>query len=65
MQQLEDAAYALAGEIRDGKWAHVECLKVKPVPACPEIIDELRTRSPGHTLDQYQRAIADGLFASR
>lgn len=65
MQRLEDAAYVLAEEIRDGKWAHVECLKVKPVPACVEIINELRARSPGHTLEQYQRAIADGLLASR
>ena len=65
MRQLEDAAYELAKEIRDGRWAHVESIKVKPVPACPEIIDELRKRSPGHTIEQYQRAITDGLFASR
>jgi hypothetical protein len=65
VRTLEDAAYELAEEIRDGKWAHVECLKFKPVPACTEIIDELRKRRPGCTLEQYQRAIADGLFASR
>ena len=62
---LIDSAHDLALEIRDGVWAHVDCLRVKPAAACPEIIDELRRRSPGHSLEQYQKAIADGLFGTR
>ena len=65
MQDLGDAAYQLASEIHDGKWDHIDCLKRKPASACPEIIDELRRRCPFHSVEQYQRAIADGLFASR
>lgn len=65
MQDLPGVAYQLAEEIRDGKWAHVDGLRKKPVPTCPEIIDELRNRIPGHTTEAYLRAIADGLAVSR
>jgi hypothetical protein len=59
---LQSVAIDFATEIHDRKWDHIACLKAKPAGACPEIIDELRKRSPGHTLEQYQRALADGLF---
>jgi hypothetical protein len=62
---LDDVAYDFAVEIREGKWAHVRCLDAKPAAACPEIIEELQTRCPGYSTERYQRAIADGLFASR
>jgi hypothetical protein len=62
---LNDVAYDLAEEIRDGKWDHVKSTKTKPIAACIEIIEELRKRRPGHTLQEYQRAIADAMFASR
>ena len=62
---LMEAAYALAVEIRERKWDHVESLKSKPATACDEIVEELRRRCPGHTASAYQRAIADGLFGSR
>jgi len=62
---LVHEAYVLATEIRDGKWEHVQGLKNRPVPACEEIIEELHRRCPGHAIPAYQRAIADGMFASR
>jgi hypothetical protein len=62
---LMDAAYDFAVEIRDGKWDHVVGIRSKPVPVCPEVVDELRRRCPGHSNLEYQRAIADGLFSSR
>jgi hypothetical protein len=64
-KQLADAGYTLAEEIRDGRWRHVADLVRKPAPACPELIDELRRRCPGFSDSDYQRALADGLFASR
>jgi hypothetical protein len=63
-RELADAAYDLAVEIHEGDWKHVKCLDLKPAPACPEIIDALRKRCPGYSVEQYQRALADGLFAS-
>ena len=63
--RLADAGYVLAEEIRDGRWNHVADLASKPAPACVELIDELRKRCPGFSVLDYQRALADGLFASR
>lgn len=65
VELLDAAAYDLALEIREGKWEHVACLKTKPAPACQELMDVLRTRRPGYAVEQYRRALADGLFASR
>lgn len=65
MTDLKSAAYKLAEEIWDKKWEHVSDLKTKPVPDCVEIIDELRRRCPGYRLEQYKRAIAQGMFESR
>jgi hypothetical protein len=62
---LADAAYDLAEEIRDGSWSHVADLARKPAPACTELIDEFRRRCPGFSVSDYQRALVDGLFASR
>lgn len=62
---LLQVAYELGAEIHEGKWDHIECLKRKPAAACEEIVGELRRRCPGHAIEAYQRAIADGLFGSR
>jgi len=64
-KKLADAGCALAEEIRDGRWSHAADLARKPAPACTELIDELRRRCPGFTISEYQRSLADGLFASR
>lgn len=65
MKELEDSAYLLASEIREGKWDHIDCIHVKPVPACTDIINELRNRCPGYSVERYQKELADALFASR
>lgn len=64
-RSIDDVAYELAEEIHGGKWNHISEIHTKPVPRCMEIMDEFKRRCPGHTLEQYQKAIADGLFASR
>jgi hypothetical protein len=65
MTDLRTAAYHLAEEIWENKWDHVTDLRSKPVGACVDIINELRRRCPGHTLEEYKRAMADGMFDSR
>ena len=65
MSDLAKAAYTLADEIRDGKWNYVRGIHSEPVTRCPEIIDELRRRAPGYSLEEYQKAIARGMFESR
>jgi hypothetical protein len=59
--ELRQAAYALAAEIHEGKWKHVIH---GPAPDCSAIIDLLRSRCPGHTVAEYQRALARGLHVS-
>jgi hypothetical protein len=59
---LEDTAYKMAGEIRDGKWRHLECLKSRPASECDEIILEFEKRCPGHTLGAYKKAISIGVM---
>lgn len=63
--ELIMAAYTLAEEIRDGKWQHITDLNQQPVANIPELVDELRRRCPGYTLEAYQRALSDGMFATR
>ena len=58
-------ACELAEEIRLGKWSHVKQIDRQPVPACEEIVTELKRRCPGFDHGSYQRAIADGLFETR
>jgi hypothetical protein len=62
---LYQAARELAAEIRDGSWRHVRDLKRKPVPDCVEIIDELRRRCRGFSMEEYKRAVAIALFDGR
>ena len=62
---LDKIAEDIAIEIRSGRWDHVEEIHRKPVPACALIVDELRRRCPGKTTDQYQRALAEALQATR
>jgi hypothetical protein len=60
------AAYGLCEEVRDGAWdvALKRVLNGQPA-ASPEVIDELRNRCPGYSTQEYQRAIAQGMFNSR
>lgn len=58
---LEDTAYQLAEEIRDGNWRHIENMKSRPASECNEILLEFEKRCPGHTIDTYKRAILIGL----
>lgn len=62
---LSMAACLLAQEIWDQKWAHIARLKNKPVGECVEIIDELKRRCPGHTIEEYKEAIAKGMYDQR
>lgn len=64
-KDLEEAGFQLAMEIYDGRWNHVPDIHRKPAPACPELLEELERRCPGHSLPEYRQALADGLFAAR
>lgn len=64
-EELRLVACTLAEEIRGGLWEHVKDLRLKPAPACRELIDELRNRCPGHDVSAYQQALANGLFETR
>jgi hypothetical protein len=61
--ELGNAAYKLAVEMRDGDWEHAAPRNKRPI-LTPEIIEVLRKRCPGYSVEQYQRALADGLQAS-
>lgn len=58
---LENTAYKLAVEIRDGNWEHLEYIKSEAASECDEIIIELKKRCPGHTVGAYKRGILIGL----
>jgi hypothetical protein len=63
---LANAAYDVCIEVRDGKWD--EALRQVPngQPAASQVvIDELRRRCPGRSVEEYQRALAQGMFNSR
>jgi hypothetical protein len=62
--ELDQAAYQLANEIRDGKWNHVTDARIEQPAANPGIIEQLRKRCPGYTVQQYQNAISKGMFDS-
>jgi hypothetical protein len=63
---LDIEAYAIAEEVRDGKWDHALRLIPNGQPAASEeVIAELRRRSPGFTKAQYQAAIAKGMRDTR
>jgi len=64
-QTLRLKACELAEEIRDGRWRHLSDLSIKPAPACKELIDELKSRCPGFKTEEYQQALANGLFETR
>jgi hypothetical protein len=55
----------LAEEIRLGRWSHLKDLLEKPASACVELIDELKVRCPGYDLEEYEQALANGLFETR
>jgi hypothetical protein len=65
LDRLSICAYELCIEVRDGAWGAA----LKRVPngqpaACPEVIDDLRLRCPGHSVEDYQRAIAQEMLNS-
>jgi hypothetical protein len=63
---LDTEAYAIAEEVRDGKWDHALRLIPNGQPAASEeVIAELRRRCPGSTKAQYQAAIAKGMRDTR
>ena len=64
LNKLNLEAYKLAEEVRDGKWNHIGGMKAKLLNK-HEITDELARRCPGYTLEEYQRAFANGMFVSR
>jgi hypothetical protein len=55
----------LAEEYRSGKWDHIAEAKSQPLPSCLAFTDELKIRCPGFSLEEYQRAIANGLYETR
>lgn len=61
---LDSVAYELCNEIREGKWDHILDPRIKQPAADPKIIEELRRRCPGCSVQQYQQAIAKGMFES-
>jgi hypothetical protein len=59
---LDAEAYAIAEEVREGKWDHALRLVPNGQPAASEdVISELRRRCPGYSKEQYQEAIAKGM----
>lgn len=47
---LDSVAYQLCNEIRDGKFDHILDPRIKQPAANPKIIEELRKRCPGCTV---------------
>jgi hypothetical protein len=63
---LSLAAYGLCEEVRAGIWdAALRRVSNGQPAASPEVINELRSRCPGHSVEEYQQAIAQGMFSSR
>jgi hypothetical protein len=64
--RLSLAAYDLCMEVRDGAWeAALKSVSNAQPAACPEVIEDLRRRCPGHSVEEYRRAIAQGMYNSR
>ncbi len=64
--EIDNAAYGLCEEVRDGLWdEQLKTTRNGQPAACEAIIAELRRRCPGHSKGQYESAIAKGMFASR
>jgi hypothetical protein len=61
--ELAEAAYKLAGEMHDGRWEHIAPRDKTPIMT-REIIQVLRDRCPGYSVEQYHRALAKSLHAS-
>ena len=62
---LDETGYAIADEIRDGKWDHVAGIKHCPATPCAEIIVEFMRRCPGYTDEEYRSALSKGFYDSR
>ncbi|MFK0298366.1 hypothetical protein ACIQTU_04010 [Brevundimonas sp. NPDC090276] len=66
LDALSLAAFDLCEEVRDGRWDAALKLVSNGQPAASlEVLEELRSRCPGHSFEEYQRAIAKGMFVSR
>jgi hypothetical protein len=63
MSDLSLAAYGLCEEVRAGAWDDPLKRVANGQPAaCPEVIEALRLRCPGHSTAEYQAAITRGMF---
>ena len=63
---LASSAYDLCIEVRDGLWDEaLKRVRNGQPAACPEVIEALQTRCPGHPRGDYERAIASGMQNSR
>jgi hypothetical protein len=63
--RLRDAANALSEEIWEHKWDHLPEVKSTPIGLWTEIPRELEKRCPGHSLEEYQEAIARSMLTRR
>ena len=61
---LGSTAYTLCEEVRDGVWDAALPPNGQP-SANAAVIGELRRRCPGHSQEEYERAIAQGMSATR
>ena len=60
---LNDFAYDVADQYRDGRWPELKGRDDKAVWAF--LLGELKQRCPGFTDDEYGRALGKGFFDSR
>jgi hypothetical protein len=58
---LAENALSIIQEIWSGKWEHINGLHTQPFIEIHELTDELKKRSPGFDLDQYQDALSRAL----
>lgn len=63
---LDTVAYSLCEEVRAGLWdAALSKVANRQPAASSDVVEELRRRCPGHPANEYERAIARGMFNSR
>jgi hypothetical protein len=52
--ELRKAADELVAEMHAGKWDHVPNLRSRPMESLTELFDELESRCPGHSREEYK-----------
>ncbi|PCJ32494.1 MAG: hypothetical protein COA90_02990 [Gammaproteobacteria bacterium] len=60
---IKKEGYRFAQEVYSGKWNHVGGLDNKS--GCPAFVEELQSRCPGHTENQYKDALSNGFYAAK